>query len=105
MKNFSTIAWPLTLSPKKNCFYGGQAAELPFGALKNALKTVPVLALPDFTKPFIIRTNASYAVIGAVYVQDSRSIAFYNHALYALIMPKRSAYDIDFYASIMPVQK
>ena len=105
MKNFSTIAWPPTLSLKKNCFCGGQEAELPFDSLKNELMTVPVLALQDFTKPFIIRTNASYAVIRAVYVQDSRSIAFYNHAFYELIVPKRSAYDIEFYTLIVPVQK
>jgi hypothetical protein len=47
----------------------------------------PVLALPNFTLPFILETDASGAGIGAVLIQQGQPIAYYNQAL----GPKASA--------------
>jgi hypothetical protein len=37
-----------------------------FGKLKQALVSTPVLAFPDFDKPFTIQTDASSVALGAV---------------------------------------
>lgn len=65
--NFATIAKPLTLLLKKDVpFTWSGAAEQAFERLKNILCTKPLLQYPDFSKPFIITTDASNFAIGAI---------------------------------------
>ena len=49
-------------------------ADNAFAALKNLLCEQPVLRLPDFSLPFIFRTDASNVGLGAVLLQPSGCI-------------------------------
>lgn len=64
----------------------------------------PILALPDFAKPFVIDTDACKYGVGEVMMQDSRPIAFMSKAL----SPKHtglSIYEKEMLAVIKAVQK
>jgi hypothetical protein len=55
--------------------------EASVQALKAALTSTPVLALPDFSKKFIIETDACDRGIGDVLMQDGHPLAFLSKAL------------------------
>ena len=49
--------------------------------LKLKLTTAPVLALPDFSKPFDVTTDASVVAVGGDLAQGGRPVAFYSKRL------------------------
>ncbi|KAJ9509747.1 hypothetical protein QJQ45_011393 [Haematococcus lacustris] len=84
--NFSTIAAPLTnlTGPKNDSFpwKSWPQAELDaFNALKQAIANVPMLKLPDHSKPFQVHCDASLEGIGAVLMQDGYPLAYYSRKL------------------------
>lgn len=54
IKNFIAISKPLTDLPKKGVFSWNESATVVFEELKNAMVHAPVLALPDYTIPFVV---------------------------------------------------
>jgi len=77
VKHYGIISKPLTnLLCKNVMFVWTSEAEQSFQTLKHALITTPVLALPDFTKPFTIETDACGVGIGAVLSQQGHPLAY-----------------------------
>ena len=87
VKSFADIARPLhRLTEKRTSFHWSKDCQEAFERLRKALVSAPVLAYPDYTRPFILDTDASNTGIGAVLSQvDSdgreRAIAYASRAL------------------------
>lgn len=81
--DFVTVA---AYHPRKNAKWSwGPAEQTAFGKLKVTLTTAPVLACPDFTRAFVLQTDASTAGLGAVLTQyfseGERVIAYASRTL------------------------
>lgn len=66
---------------KKDSFVWTEDVIIAFNKLKQALISSPVLILPDFTKTFVVETDASGLGIGVVLMQDNHPIAYISKAL------------------------
>ena len=73
--NYGTVAAPLTALLKKDGFSWDDAAATAFSALKAAVTSGPILAMPDFAKLFVVECNASRFGFGAVLVQEGHPVA------------------------------
>lgn len=59
IKNYGSIAVGLTALLKKNYFKWDEEAEKASNSLKRAISQPPILSLPDFSKSFCIKCDAS----------------------------------------------
>jgi hypothetical protein len=67
LKDFSRITTPLRALLKQDAkFKWTDECEEVFQYLKNALITAPILALPNFNRPFILTTDASQFAISFI---------------------------------------
>ena len=80
VQNYAILAKPLTDLLKKGEFLWSSAVEPAFKSLKIALITAPVLGLLDFSKLFVVETNASMNGIGAVLMQEVHPSTFISRA-------------------------
>lgn len=71
----------LSLTCLKRHFQWGATVEEAFEKLKHAMTTAPVLALPNFTKNFIVKFDGSGVGIGGVLMQEERPIASFSQSL------------------------
>ncbi|CAJ2652754.1 unnamed protein product [Trifolium pratense] len=91
IKHYARLAAPLTDLLKKENYNWNAQTELAFQELKAAMTSAPVLALPNFQKPFILETDASGVGVGAVLHQDGHPIAYFSKKLVPRNQ-KKSAY-------------
>jgi hypothetical protein len=66
IQDYGKIAAPLNRMLKKNNFTWTVAAEGAFENLKQVMIRAPMLAVPDFSKEFVVECDASGVGIGAV---------------------------------------
>ncbi|KAK4390228.1 Transposon Tf2-12 polyprotein [Sesamum angolense] len=104
IKGYGIISKPLTLLLKKDACEWNHEVEEAFNQLKEVMTTAPVLAMPDFSKSFIVETNASGKGIGVVLMQEDRPIAYLSKALAAKNL-RLSTYEKEFLALLLAVIK
>ncbi|GJX49275.1 putative reverse transcriptase domain-containing protein [Tanacetum coccineum] len=76
IEGFSLISKPLTKLTQKNKKYEWGEEEEAFQMLKHKLCSVPILALPEGTKDFVVYYDASIKGFGAVLMQREKVIAY-----------------------------
>ncbi|KAG7556876.1 Integrase catalytic core [Arabidopsis suecica] len=104
VKDFSTIAAPLTSVIKKNVeFRWGQAQEDAFKLLKDSLTHAPVLVLPNFDKMFEIECDASGTGLGAVLTQGGKPVAYFSEKLNGAAL-NYPTYDKELYALVRSLE-
>lgn len=72
--------------------------------MKLALSNTPVLALPNFERPFTIETDASSFIIGDILLQEGHPIAYFSKKLCPMIQ-KASTYLRELYAITSVIAK
>jgi len=95
ISDFSNIAQPLNDLMCKNCQWDWSTeCENAFQCLKEVCASEPVLKTPDWSKPFIMHTNASGYALGVVIAQEHEDeihpIAFHSRSL----LPAEKNYDV-----------
>ncbi|XP_043725704.1 uncharacterized protein LOC122672270 [Telopea speciosissima] len=95
------IDWPIPENLKALRGFLGLTA---FNVLKQAMVSVPVLALPDFTKLFVVEIDASLVGVGVVLMQDTHRIAYFSKKLNKHLQ-NASTYVRELYAITQVVQK
>lgn len=104
IQGYGLICRPLFDCLKKDAFSWQEPREQAFLTLKDKLTNAPVLALPDFTKPFVLEADACGYGLGAVLMQEGRPISYFSKT----IGPKAAAmstYDKEALAIIEAVKK
>ena len=69
--NFAWVAGPMhSLTRQQIPFHWTRECQCSFDSLKQLLSEPPVLAYPDFDRPFILHTDASVKGLGAELQQE-----------------------------------
>jgi hypothetical protein len=78
----SEVLTPLTALVSKNAkWQWTDVVQNTFDTMKRVISREVLLLYPDFSKTFVIHTDASNTQLGAVISQDNRPIAFYSFKL------------------------
>ena len=88
IQGYSKIVAPLTTLTREGTEWRRpgiwtKECEAAFHTVKMHLTEAPVLAMPDFSKPFEVVCDASIVAVGAVLLQEDRPIAFESKKLNA----------------------
>jgi hypothetical protein len=66
VKGFSQLGEPIIDLTKKGASQWTEEAQQIFEKMKEVMSTCPILALPDFSQPFVLECDTSGVGIGAV---------------------------------------
>jgi hypothetical protein len=78
---YALICQPLYNALKKNTFQWGPEQQAAFDTLKKVMTHPPLLALPNFSLPFTLETDACATGLGAVLMQNGRPLAYFSKCL------------------------
>ena len=82
VKGYSNLVRPLNHLLRKDAQWDWTPeCQRAFDKAKHTLVNVPVLAQPDFSKPFEVIVDACGAGIGAVLLQDGHPVAFESRGM------------------------
>ena len=73
---FSQMTTPVTDFTRKGAFSWSETTRKTFEKMKKVMSSCPVLALPNFSQPFVLECDALGEGIGAVLMQNNHPIAF-----------------------------
>lgn len=108
--NIAELAAPLNALRRKGAkFSWGEEQQTSFELLKEAVMQPPVLAMPDFTKDFVLQTDASSQAIAAVLSQVvdgiRQPIAYASRTLTPAEKKSSSVYELECLAVVFGVNK
>ena len=81
IKGYGVLAKPLTDLLKKGNYAWSDQVQQAFTALKQAMVTTPVLAMPNFNILFVVESDASKEGIGAILSQEGRPVTYFSKGL------------------------
>jgi len=104
IRRYAAIAAPLVKATTIEPFQWSSVTQTAFDSLKHALTSALVLALPDFSLPFTVETDASAIGMGAVLSQRGHPIAFFSKA-FSPKMLRASTYVRELFAITTAVKR
>lgn len=78
---YAQIAKPLTEQLRKDSYGWTEQATQAFQRLQGVMAAAPVLAMPNLSQPFVVKTDASGYGLGALLMQNGQPIAYYSKLL------------------------
>lgn len=109
MKDYATICEPLfKLKRKRVRFFRSPECQTGFDTLQQAITNPPILKLADFSKPFVLNTDARNNAAGGCLIQqydnDLLPIAYYSKK-FTSSERKYSVYEEEALAAILYIEK
>lgn len=98
VQDYGKIAKSLTQLFKKDGFHYNMDAQ------RASVSRLPTLAIPDFSKPFVVETDASSKGLGAVFLQEGRPLAFWSQA-FSDRAQNKLVYEKELMAAIQALHK